>query len=224
MSAPPLTFRLAARIERARLLRWRARAHRLLSFLLRLVVRLEVSGLENIPRHGPVIFAANHVNSLDLPLFLSVCPRPDFTGIMGDEVRSKPGRLRLVPLFCEIIFAPRGARESVLEGAVRALERGDLIGILPEGVCSGTGVMGRAYSGVAHLSARSGVPVTVGAWHGQEALASNLRRLRRTTVRLRIGPAIALQAATPEQAREETERLMRTVASMLPAPYRGIYA
>jgi len=63
VSAPPLTFRLAARIERARLLRWRARAHRLLSFLLRLVVRLEVSGLENIPRHGPVIFAANHVNS-----------------------------------------------------------------------------------------------------------------------------------------------------------------
>ena len=223
MSALPLAFRLAARVGRGRLLRWRARAHRLLGFLLGLIVRVEVSGLENIPPRGPVIFAANHVNSLDLPLFLSISPRPDFTGIMGDEVRGKPGRLRLIPFFCDIIFAPRGARESVLEDAVRALARGDLIGLLPEGTCSGTGVMGKAYSGVALLSARSGVPVVVGAWYGQEQIAANLRRLRRTTVRIRIVPAMPLEGASAEQAQEETDRLMRAVASMLPPSYRGIY-
>jgi len=224
VSALPLGFRLAERMDRARVLRWRARAHRLLAALLRLVVRLEVEGLENIPRRGPVIFAANHLSSLDLPLFLSMAGRPDFTGIMGAEVLAKPARLRLIPLFCDIIFAPRGQRDAVLEEASRALARGDLIGILPEGACSRTGAMGRAYPGVARLAAHSGVPVLAGAWYGQERLGANLRRLRRTRVRIRIGPRLALRASSDAEAQAETDRLMRAVATLLPPEYRGFYA
>jgi len=221
---PPLAFRLAGRIARARVLRWRGRAQRLLALLLRGLLRLEVEGLERIPRQGPVIFSANHLSSLDLPIFLAIAGRPDFTGIMGAEVLAKPGRLRLIPLFAEIIFAPRGARDLVLQEAGRALARGDLIGILPEGACSATGAMGRAYTGVAHLSARSGVPVLAGAWYGQERLAANLRRLRRTTVRVRIGPTLSLRASTEEEAQRETDRLMRAIAALLPEGYRGPYA
>jgi 1-acyl-sn-glycerol-3-phosphate acyltransferase len=223
VTALPLTFRLAAGMDRARLLRWRARAHRLLALVLRLIVRVEASGLEAIPREGPAIFAANHVNSLDLPLFLSLGLRADFTGIMGAEVLGKPGRLRLIPLFCDIVFAPRGAADLVLAEAADALARGDIIGILPEGRCSETGVMGPAYNGVARLSARSGVRVVAGAWYGQERLAANLRRLRRTTVRIQVGPAMALRASTDEEAQRETDRLMRAIAALLPPAYRGIH-
>jgi len=210
-------------MDRARMLRWRARAHRALAALLRLILRVEVEGLESIPREGPVIFAANHLSSLDLPLFLSVARRPDFTGIMGAEVLAKPGRLRLIPLFCDIIFAPRGQRDLVLQDAARALARGDLIGILPEGACSRTGSMGRAYTGVARLSAHSGVPVLAGAWHGQERLWANLRRFRRTAVHIRIGPTLTLRASTDAEAQAETDRLMRAVAGLLPPEYRGLY-
>ena len=58
-----------------------AMAYRVLAWFLRVVVRvffrqIEVAGLENVPREGPVIFAGNHPNSLIDPiLIITSCGR-----------------------------------------------------------------------------------------------------------------------------------------------------
>jgi hypothetical protein len=63
---------------------------------------------------------------------------------------------------------------------------------------------------------------------GQEQVMPGWLRLRRAAVHLRIGPPITLP---PEAARyhsadlnAQTEQLMLTLARMLPAQYRGVYA
>ena len=66
------------------------------------------------------------------------------------------------------------------------------------------------------------MPVLPVAVWGVEQIEPNLRRLRRTDVTLRIGPALKMDPAL--SAEENTEHLMRTIAGMLPERYRGVYA
>jgi len=42
--------------------------------LLRLFSKLSVSGLENIPKEGPVILAGNHVSTLE-PMLMATLPK-----------------------------------------------------------------------------------------------------------------------------------------------------
>ena len=65
----------------------------------------------------------------------------------------------------------------------------------------------------------------VAAW-GQEHAISNLKRLRRTRIDVRIAQplAIAPSGATAAAFQAETDRVMRAIARMLPPRYRGVYA
>src|SRR5690606_2244479 len=47
--------------------------------LFRLVGRLDVHGLENVPSSGPFLLLANHESILDPILIQAVCPRPVHT-------------------------------------------------------------------------------------------------------------------------------------------------
>ena len=92
---------------------YRLTAEYILPAGLRLLARLTVEGLANVPLAGPVILAANHRDNLDGPLLMHVVPRtlhfaarPDGFGT-GDYVAKVilehefEGKLQLV-------FAPLG--------------------------------------------------------------------------------------------------------------------
>jgi 1-acyl-sn-glycerol-3-phosphate acyltransferase len=60
---------------------------------------------------------------------------------------------------------------------------------------------------------------------GTEQIIGNLKRLRRSTIHIRLGPVIQLPEgrANTAQLEEYTDRLMLTIARMLPPEYRGVY-
>jgi 1-acyl-sn-glycerol-3-phosphate acyltransferase len=61
---------------------------------------------------------------------------------------------------------------------------------------------------------------------GQERLVASWRRLRRPQVVLRFGPALHMEQGNfgGPALRTETDRVMLTIARMLPPAYRGVYA
>jgi hypothetical protein len=65
------------------------------------------------------------------------------------------------------------------------------------------------------------------AFTGTEHFLSNLRRWRRSTVRMAIGKPFRLdpasRAADPEELRRDTTRIMAAIADLLPESYRGAY-
>ncbi len=61
---------------------------------------------------------------------------------------------------------------------------------------------------------------------GTEKIISNMKRLRRSEVHLRIGQPFHLPEgrANTEQLEEYTDQVMLKIAAMLPPEYRGVYA
>lgn len=58
--------------------------------ILRILLKIEVTGLDQVPMHGPLIVASNHVNFLDAPVVITLlAPRP-ITGLVKRETWDKP--------------------------------------------------------------------------------------------------------------------------------------
>ena len=115
----------------------------------------------------------------------------------------------------------RGAIPRLLD----VLRAGGVVAILPEGTRSPTGALVPAHRGVALLATRSGAPIVPAAAYGQERALAHWRRLRRVPVRVRVGAPIALPPGPHDRRSLQalTDGVMRTVASMLPPDYRGVY-
>jgi len=93
----------------------------LLTGISRLFMRLEVSGLENMPLDGPLIIAANHVTTFDvIPMQLSL-PRPIFY----------IGKAELFKFF--LVDAPACLAESIRDAALVNRSRHVRIGLRPAG-------------------------------------------------------------------------------------------
>ncbi len=129
----------------------------------RILTRIEVTGQENIPTQGPVLFAANHLSTYDAVLMLVHLPPQ--TQILG------PGDFKLLwpaNLIIEnigIIMVNRGTVDrSSMKAMEKVLKDGGFLGLFPEG---GTWEKGLedVKSGAAYLSVTTGatiVPIALG--------------------------------------------------------------
>lgn len=92
----------------------------------------------------------------------------------------------------------------------------------PEGHVSPDGRLRQARRGVARPTVAARVPVLPMAWWGHETFWRDYMRLRRPYLRVIFGAPLAIEAARDPLA--EADRVMRRIALLLPAEYRGVYA
>jgi 1-acyl-sn-glycerol-3-phosphate acyltransferase len=115
--------------------------------------RLEVIGLDRVPRDGPLLVVPNHDSQWDpLAIGLALHPRRSLRFLARAELWKIPG---LGPILNGLgqIQIDRGAGDrQALRNAVDALEGGEAVCIFPEGRLS-RGEHLRARSGVGHLAA-----------------------------------------------------------------------
>jgi 1-acyl-sn-glycerol-3-phosphate acyltransferase len=82
--------------------------------------------------------------------------------------------------------------------------------------------------GAAYLALKAQVPVIPIAFTGTEnwRVYGNLKKLHRTAITMNIGPPFMLSQIGSLRASIDpgTERIMSSVAELLPAGYRGYYA
>jgi 1-acyl-sn-glycerol-3-phosphate acyltransferase len=206
---------------------FRRAAMSIVRFLMWLLLRMEVAGLENIPREGAVILAISHTNFLDPVLVGALCPRPV-------EAVSKVENLRLFffgPLIWlyGVIPIRRGEVDrQALSGAVEVLRRGDVLLVAPEGTRSGVGRLQKGRGGLAYVAARTGAPIVPIGIVGVENFWHNLPRLRRTSVKMALGQPFRFVARGRSLDRralsQMTTEAMYQIAATLPPERRGLYA
>jgi 1-acyl-sn-glycerol-3-phosphate acyltransferase len=195
--------------------------------LFRLLTRLDVTGLENIPLSGPLIVAPNHIHILDSVLVYALIPRR-VTVFAADKWRGTPAGW-LLELVGNAIYVHRGEPDrSAVNKAISILRAGGTLGVAPEGTRSRTGGLQPGKNGATYLASRSGAAIVPLAAWGQEKVFYSWWRGRRPDIHVRIAEPIRLPAET-ERARTDdlnayTDQLMLTLARLLPAQYRGIYA
>jgi 1-acyl-sn-glycerol-3-phosphate acyltransferase len=198
----------------------------LISTGLRSVLSVEVEGREHLMTPGPYVLATNHLALVDVPLVLTVMPRPVIV-MAASDYRSSWLFDWFLSDMGNAIYVDRGTGDlEALERALTVLRSGGVVGLSPEGRRSPSGALERAHAGVAHLAARSGAPVVPMAVWGQEAARATLRRGRRAPVTIRTGAPLAppRAGAPPAELSAFSDQVMTTIASLLPERYRGVYA
>ena len=208
--------------------------YRLMQFLLRillsLIVRVEVSGLENISPTGGLIITGNHLGRLDPFLVYSIVARQDIIMLVAEKYRSS-GIARWLVKRVDGIFVDRfNADFHVLRVVLNRLKRGGALVMAPEGTRSTTGGLIKGRPGAAYLAAKSGLPVVpVAEWGGLDAnIPRQLRHLRRAEVKIKVGQPFTLPPLDPRDRettlQRGTDEIMCRIAVLLPPEYRGIYA
>ncbi len=132
---------------------------KLLCFLVfRLCFRIEVYGVDNIPRSGPFIVAANHCSFLDPPVIGHISKRP-LHYFANAGILQIPLLGRAVKILGGMPVYKDELSSISLRKGLRALIRGGGVVIFPEGTRSKVGERLPAKAGLGFLHAKSGAPV-----------------------------------------------------------------
>lgn len=181
--------------------------------MLPLLGGLRVSGQENIPTEGPVLFAPNHVSFIDPPVMgCAAWPRVRFMA-KEELFRFKPfgkliGSLGAFPV-------RRGENDSAaIRVAIDVLKGGDALLVFPEGTRGDGERLLPIRAGIAMLAKRSGaVVVPVGIAGTARVLPKGAKLPRPTRMRVHFGRAFTYaDLATAESERDNRERFAAELA------------
>lgn len=231
---------------------------RLLTYLIgyplfHTILKIKVVGKENCPAKGePLILICNHFSWFEVPLLVGKLPYKIV--VLGSaEVWQHPiGRLLAVAFAAIPIQRGRPEREA-LKQALQVLHNGGVLAIFPEGgidpelrplteaginVADVKGQTARipgalisARPGAAYLAVKSGVRILPTAVIGGEYVFRNLRKLKRTPVKLVVGrPFGPLTVASDCKGAQKRaaindlgDEMMQHIARLLPSEQRGYY-
>ena len=172
---------------------------------LRWWFRLEVAGARNLPEDGPAVLAMNHESALDIPLVVAAARRPITFMAKKELFKNAFASWSLHTLGGFRVDRDRFDLLAV-QRALAALERGDVLGMYPEGTRS-PGQLLPFLNGAAWLALRTGAPLVPCSISGTEhaGRASSPGRVR---VRIRFQEPIAVERSDdPAERRARAEQL-----------------
>lgn len=165
--------------------------------LFRTVFLMRVSGLDNIPKQGPVVIAPNHKSFWDAFFIAAALHRRVFYMGKAELFRGRKGRL-LVALGGFPV--KRGESDAYAMDTARAiLARGDVLALFPEGTrVPDPMALGSPKRGAARLAIEAHAPIIPTAITGTEKRKYPLPR----RVQVAFGAPIPVEQlqATPEDA------------------------
>src|SRR5699024_1890473 len=194
-------------------------------------------GLDKPPADGPVIFASNHLAVMD-SCYLPLLNKRQLTFLATQEYSTTPGVVGAIQRWffssvgqVPIDRADKGSQEAALQTALRVLEKGDALGMYPEGTRSPDGRLYRGKTGMARIALESGVkvyPVAMINTDKVNPIGSWIPRPYRCGVMVGdpIDPADFKDAGDDyQQARALTDRVMEELAKLSGQEYvKDFYA
>ena len=134
----------------------------LVSRLTRLLYRVEIHGLENLPREGGALLVPNHTAYGDATILQCVTQRP-IRYIMSREIFSGWGWCRPLFRISNVIQihtsdGPRALVHAITD-AREALQQGWLVGIFPEGELTPTGTIRTFHKGFEKIVKGTSAPI-----------------------------------------------------------------
>jgi len=185
-----------------------------------LMFQIRMEGLENIPRTGGGLLVANHISYADAVLVGCASRRRTVHFLMWQPIYNLPvmryffRKLQAIPIAVE---SPKSTLRA-LRSARAELERGELVGIFPEGSVSRSGEMGAFERGLEKVVKGTNapvIPIYIDGLFGHPlslkggALLSCWERAWRPKVSVRIGAAVTL---SPGDAASVTDLRRRVLA------------
>jgi 1-acyl-sn-glycerol-3-phosphate acyltransferase len=185
-------------------------------------------GLENVPRHGPLLIVSNHVGTADPPLIGAWTPRPVWFMAKAELFRGLflNWLVRSYHAFPVVRHSPD---RKALRRAFDLLRDGQAVVLFPEGHRADDARLHRAEPGAGFVARRSGAPIlALGIWGTEKVLPKGSRFPKRAPVWLRFGRPFQLPDRNPDgqemDHQQSADYLMMKIAELLPLEYQGDYA
>jgi 1-acyl-sn-glycerol-3-phosphate acyltransferase len=139
----------------------------ILTPILRVLYRVRVEGIENVPADGCAILASNHISFSD-SIFLPLVLKRRITFVAKAEYFEDKKTAWFFRAVGQIPINREGgsASQRALDSARAILEEGGLFGIYPEGTRSPDGRLYKGKTGIARLSLQTSAPVLAVAMVG----------------------------------------------------------
>ncbi len=159
-------------------------AHEFITLFARLALDFHVTGLERVPRKGPLLVAANHISFWDPPLIGATLPREAHYIAKAELFHNRLfgaliSRYNAIPI-------RRGPQARVaLRGAEEVLAGGGAVVIFPEGTRNRSGRFLPPRPGIARLAAQGRAPVLPTYISGSNQIRRSM--LRKVPVRISFG-------------------------------------
>lgn len=186
-------------------------------------MRVEIQGLENIPKDEPVIFISNHQSMMDIKLSLAYIPT-NFSFISKDTVFHIPvlGAYMTVSGHIPIQRSDDRKAYTTLLAAVKKLTTKKSLVIFPEGTRSEDGQLGAFKRGISLIILKSGKRVVPMAIHGSNQFMPKrglLSNPEKRYVRISFGKPISFESSRGdrEYTIQVTDRLHKEVLGLLEA-------
>jgi len=132
---------------------------------IRVLCRAKVEGIENLPTHGAVLLAANHLDAGETILLPAMMARRVTFPAKAELFEGASPKGRLLTWFLRTIgMVPMdrsGGRASAtgMDSIGKVITNGEVLGLFPEGTRSPDGRLYKGKTGVARLALAYGIPV-----------------------------------------------------------------
>ena len=199
------------------------------TILFKLLLRLEVIGLENVPSRGPVVVIINHIAFLDPVLICETFPRRVIPMAKAEAFDTFLTGL-LIKVYGTIPVNRERADLSAVKTALQILKHDGLVLLAPEGTRSPTRQLQQGKEGVIMLALRSGASIVPVGVTGTHRLKTWWRQLKRAPVKVSVGKPFSLRPSSTQRrvSRNEMAAMLQEsmyrLAAQLPEEYRGIYS
>ncbi len=171
-------------------------------------VRYNIIGEEKFPADGNFLFISNHRSNYDPIVQWTVFKRYKLSFISKKENFKIPMYGRIIHRCCFMPIdrkSPRKAMETVNRAARLLTETENSVGVYPEGRRSKECHLLPFHSGVLKVAQKAGKPIVVSTIEGTENIFRNIKRLRKTTVTIKILETIDAGRVKSEKTSELSE-------------------
>ncbi|HEX3540701.1 MAG TPA: lysophospholipid acyltransferase family protein [Acidimicrobiales bacterium] len=189
-----------------------------LTFIIfgKLFWRVEIEGLEQVPRDRPVVISPVHRSNIDTILMAFLSRRPLRYMAKASLFRHRWSAVIITALGGFPVYRDGSDREA-LRTCESALRRGESVVVFPEGTRKAGPVVTDLYEGAAFVALRGGVPIVpVGIGGSAGAMPKGSKFVHPVKIRIIVGPPIvppsragAAARGTRRQVRELTDQLQR---------------
>jgi len=178
--------------------------------------KVEVSGIENLPKENNICFISNHQGYSDIPLIIGFIPKK-----VGFIAKKELARIPMMNIWLKalgcILIDRKNIRQSlkVIEKGRLQIQKGHPMVIFPEGTRSRNHAMIKFKPGAFKLLTGSNalaVPLTI---NGSYRIVEKTGIITATTVKLIIHPAIDVGKMNAQQKKELPERIYEQIKTGL---------
>ena len=171
----------------------------------RVLYKIDIKGLENIPEEGGAILCSNHIHAFDSVLYVTRIKRMLYAMAKEELFNTKFKNWFMRSMGVFPVKRDSVASEEAINTAVEHLKEGDLLAIFPEGTRNGLAKGVKPKKGVALIALRAKVPVVPMAMFGTFKPF--------TKIKIRIGIPMDFSEYYPNEGEKINPRHLVTITN-----------